>query len=69
VHVFEQDGVEVFLGFLPQRRGDAEKALTASIAAKNAKSARKSFHGFQFALFCDLCGRKLFLLCVSAPLR
>jgi hypothetical protein len=41
--------------------------LTASFAAKNANSAKKSFiMVFHFAHFCELCGRKIFFLCASA---
>jgi len=46
----------------------SRKILTAAIAAKNANSAKKSFIMLvSFVHFCDLCGRKLFILCVSAP--
>jgi hypothetical protein len=41
----------------------SRKILTAAIAAKNANSAKKSFIMLvSFVHFCDLCGRKLFIL-------
>ena len=63
--MFEQDGVEVFLGFLPQRRGDAEKALTASIATKDAKSARKAFMVFNLRFFATFAAENYF--CSASP--
>ncbi len=41
-----------------------EKTLTASIAAKSAK--KSIIMVVNFTHFCDLCGRKLFFLCVFA---
>jgi hypothetical protein len=53
--------------FEPQRRGGAEKILTASIAAKNAKSAKKNFiMVFNLRIFATFAAKNYFF---SVPPR